>query len=78
MAIYRLITEKGYPPEQAKVLTQAYEFVLASLELTDRTDPLTELIAKKIEAIFIGGEHDIMKIHDKAIQEIGATIRERD
>ena len=78
VAIYRLVKEKGYSPEQAKVLTEAYEFVLASLELTDRTDPLTELIAKKIDTIFASGEQDIMKIHDRAIQELGATIRERD
>jgi hypothetical protein len=78
VAIYGLVKEKGYSPEQAIVLTEAYEFVLASLELTDRTDPLTELIAKKIDAIYASGEHDVMKIHDRAIQELGATIRDRD
>ena len=77
VAIYRLLKEKGYPPEQATVLTQAYELVLASLELSDRTDPITELIAKKIDEVFAGGEHDILKIHDIAIKELGATIRER-
>ena len=78
VAIYRLVKEKDYSPEQATVLTQAYEFVLASLELSDRTDPITELIAKKIDEIFAGGEHNVLKIHDRAIQELGATIRERD
>jgi hypothetical protein len=72
------MNDKGYSPEHGAVLTQAYEFVLASLELSDRTDPITELIAKKIDEIFAQGERDVMKIHDRAIQELGATIRERD
>jgi hypothetical protein len=77
VAIYRLLKEKGYSPEQATVVTQAYEFVLASLELNDRTDPMTELIAKKIDEIFAAGERNVLNIHDRAIQELGATIRER-
>jgi hypothetical protein len=78
VAIYRLLKQKDYSPEQATTLTQAYEFVLASLELTDRADPLTELIAAKIEEIFTSGERNVLNIHDRAIQELGATIRERD
>jgi hypothetical protein len=78
VAIYRLLKEKSYSPEQTILLTQACEFVLASLELTDRTDPLTELIAAKIDEIFAQGERNVLKIHDRAIQELGATIRERD
>jgi len=78
VAIYRLLQEKGYSPEQATVLTQAYEFVLASLELSDRADPITELIAKKIDEIFAAGERNVLNIHDRAIQELGATIRQRD
>jgi hypothetical protein len=78
VAIYRLLKEKSYSLEQATTLAQAYEFVLASLELSDRSDPLTELIAAKIEEIFTLGEHNVLTIHDRAIQELGATIRERD
>jgi hypothetical protein len=38
---------------------------------------MTELIAKKIDEIFAAGERNILNIHDRAIQELGATIRER-
>jgi hypothetical protein len=32
VAIYRLLKEKGYSPEQATFVTQAYEFVLALIQ----------------------------------------------
>jgi hypothetical protein len=48
MAIYRMIRESVFEPEAIERMTAAYEHALKALELTDRHDPLTELVARKI------------------------------
>jgi hypothetical protein len=48
MAIYRLMQNLAFGPEDTKRLGEAYEQVLRALGLVDRNDPITELIAKKI------------------------------
>ena len=84
MAIYRLLRVDAEPaggtsfsPEEVAQLTEAYEFVLASLELKDRDDPITELIAKKIIDLFGRGERDTLEIHDRTIRELGVAVRDR-
>ena len=84
MAIYRLLrvdvepaSGLSFSPEEVAQLTEAYEFVLASLELKDRDDPITELIAKKIIDLFGRGERDTLEIHDRTIRELGVAVRDR-
>lgn len=48
MPIVRLLEREAFSPEDVTTLTVAYEAALNMLELVDRTDPLTELVAKKI------------------------------
>ena len=48
MAIYRLIKTLPMGPEEIAVLTDAYEHTLRKLNLVERSDPITQLIAKKI------------------------------
>jgi hypothetical protein len=48
MPIYRLLQSASYDPEQIKVIVHAYESVLADLDLTNRADPMTEMVAKKV------------------------------
>jgi hypothetical protein len=48
MAIYRLLQGSAFAPEDIEQLTDAYEKVLVAFNLTDRADPVTELIAKRI------------------------------
>jgi hypothetical protein len=42
MAIYRLLKNCAFGPEEIKVLTTAYEDALHTLQLADRADPATE------------------------------------
>ena len=42
MPITRLLAKSTFDPEQLREIVYAYESVLASLNLTDRTDPLTD------------------------------------
>jgi hypothetical protein len=45
MAIYRLIANGTFGPEETKAMTAAYEAALVDLGLVDRDDPITEIVA---------------------------------
>ena len=44
VAIYRLLQKSVFGPEDIKRLAKAYESALRALELSDRNDPITELL----------------------------------
>jgi 23S rRNA maturation mini-RNase III len=48
MPIYRMLQGAALDDEAVKAMTTAFEDALGELSLTDRTDPLTEIIAKRI------------------------------
>jgi hypothetical protein len=70
MPIHRLLRALAFDPEQVRELVEAYEGVLAELSLVDRTDPVTELIAKTIIDCAKAGEFDRKKLHDCALAAI--------
>jgi hypothetical protein len=51
-------------------MSRAYESVLVALQLTDRQDPLTEIVAKKIVEIAETGELDPDRLRNRALEEI--------
>ena len=70
MPITRFLQTSTFNSEQIQELVAAYESALASLNLTDRTDPLTELIAKAIIECAKPGELDRAKLRDCALGTI--------
>ena len=76
MAIYRLLQEAAWDQADIDRMTAAYEAALKILQLADRTDPLTELIAQKIIEVARNGEQDPAHICARAIKELGVTLRE--
>ena len=52
-------------------MTAAYEDVLRALGLANRTDPITEIVAKKIIEIAQTGERDPLQISARAIADLG-------
>lgn len=54
-------------------MSAAYEAALTKLRLVDRTDPLTELIAKKNIEVTRNGEQGPERICARAIEELGAA-----
>ena len=58
VAIYRLIASGTFGPDEIKAMAAAYEGALIDLQLMDRNDPLTELIAKAIVTVTATGERD--------------------
>ncbi|HJS63186.1 MAG TPA: hypothetical protein VJ800_15675 [Pseudolabrys sp.] len=72
MAIYRLIANGAFGPDEIKAMTEAYERALADLRLNDRDDPITELIVKAIIDVTATGERDPVRIKERAINALGA------
>jgi hypothetical protein len=71
MAIYRHFSEASFGAADIQRMGVAYEYALASLRLSDRHDPITEIVAGKIIQIFKAGEHDPKQICARALQELG-------
>ena len=76
MAIYRLLREAAFNPEQVERMMAAYEAALKKLKLVDRSDPVTELIASKIIEIARSGERSAMAICDRALEELGVSPKQ--
>ena len=72
MAIYRLLQHSAFMPEDIALIVAAYEDCLRMLKLTNRSDPLTEIIAKTIFEIAQTGVRDPMRIRELALKQIGS------
>jgi hypothetical protein len=70
MAIYRLLKNHAFGPDEIKVLTTAYEEALRTLRLQNRADPATEMIAKKIIEFAQRGERDPIRLREQAIRSL--------
>jgi hypothetical protein len=73
MAIYRLLQNSAFAPEDIDRLGAAYEDCLRILNLIDRSDPLAELLAEKIIEIGQTGLRDPIQIGRLARKEIGLS-----
>jgi DNA integrity scanning protein DisA with diadenylate cyclase activity len=71
MAIYRLLQNSPFGPEQIAVLTDAYERTLRKLNLVDRNDPITEMIARKIIELGQRGVREAKQLSELTIKELG-------
>ena len=59
-------------PEEISVLTTAYEQTLEKLGLVERSDPITQIVAKKIIEIGQSGVRDPEQLSSLALKELGA------
>jgi hypothetical protein len=48
MAIYKLISNGSFGPDEIKIMTQAYERALIDLGIVNREDPITEFDRKNL------------------------------
>jgi hypothetical protein len=69
VALYRLLQQAAFDDRTVGVMTQAYEAALRELQLVDRTDPLTELVATRIIEVARMGERDPARLCELAIKE---------
>jgi hypothetical protein len=71
MPINRLLAQSSLGPEEIRLLNEAYEQTLRALNLVDRNDPLTEIVAKKIIEISQTITNDPAQISKLAIKALG-------
>jgi hypothetical protein len=72
MARTRHIKERAFNPDQVERLTAAYEGALATLQITDRNDPLAEEIARKIIEVSAADERCTPGLlYARALAELG-------
>ena len=71
MAIYRLIANGSFGPDEIKVMTAAYEGALIDLHVANRDDPITELIARTIVNVTATGERDPILVKERAMNALG-------
>jgi hypothetical protein len=70
VAIYRMLKGMVFDEREVKAMTSAYEAILVELQLTDRTDPLTESIASKIIVHCQTGICDPERLCELTLREI--------
>jgi hypothetical protein len=73
MAIYRIFQTIAFEPEEIAVMSAAYEDALRVLQLADRQDPITELVARKIIQVARSDVRDPTQIREQALKELGIT-----
>jgi hypothetical protein len=71
MTIHRILQNTPFGPEDIEILVSAYEQTLRELGLKDRSDPLTEIVAKKVIEIRQTGIRDPAQIFQLTIKELG-------
>jgi len=70
MPIYRLLQNGAFGPEATKAMGAAFEDALRELNLTDRNDPIAEILALKIIEIGRHGDLDPARIRELAVKDI--------
>jgi len=68
LPIYRLLQGQAFEPEHCQAMGEAFEQALAKLGLKDRSDPLCDMVAKKIIELGQQGERDVSRIRDLAVR----------
>ena len=71
MTIHRLLKNTTFGPEEIERLVTAYEQTLQALDLKDRSDAITQLVAEKIIAVGRLGIEDPAEISKLALNELG-------
>jgi hypothetical protein len=70
VAIHRLLERSAFEPEDVARMTAAYEHALVELGLKDRSDTLTETIARFIVEVAQTGERNPARICALALRRL--------
>jgi len=73
MTLYRLLQRSAFAPEDIAPLVAAYEDCLRALKLSNGSDPINEIVAKKIIEIAQTGIRNPAQLGRLALEEIGLS-----
>jgi hypothetical protein len=68
MPIYRLIQSGVFSPELVSMMGEVFEDILKTLNLADRNDPVTELVAHKVIELVQSGVRDPIRLKQLALE----------
>jgi hypothetical protein len=71
MAVYPFLRDAVFEPEIIQVMTGTYDELLGELELTDRDDPLAEVIAKEVIEAARLGVQDVAEMRQWVLNSLG-------
>jgi hypothetical protein len=71
VAIYKLIANGSFGPNEIAVMKAAYEAALVDVGVANQNDPITELIANAIVNVTASGERDPKEIMERALNALG-------
>jgi hypothetical protein len=77
MAIDQLIANGSFGPDEIGVMKAAYVAALIDVGVTDRDDPITELIAKSIVNVTATGERNPKEVMERALNEAFVGLLQR-
>ena len=76
MPIYELLGRQGvFTPDEVAMLGNVFEDVLQTLGLTDRKDPITEMVAKKLVELATAGLRDPARLKALTVQAFSEPFR---
>ena len=70
MPIRQWVGDASFDPDEIDLLNEAFNDCLVSLGLTDRTDPLAEIVARKIIEVARQGERDPKRLCELATKDL--------
>ncbi|PWT75685.1 MAG: hypothetical protein C5B46_02365 [Proteobacteria bacterium] len=65
-----VVLRSAFGPAEVSVLVAAYDGALAKLQLANRQDPTTLLVAQRIIRLAMDGERDPIRLRDAAIRRL--------
>jgi hypothetical protein len=71
VAIYKLIANGSFGPDEIEVMKAAYEAAFIEVGVTDRDAPIMELIAKSIVNVTATGERNPNEVMERALNALG-------
>jgi hypothetical protein len=71
MTVYPVVRSDVFDPEMIQVMAGAYEELLGTLQLGDRNDPFTEVVAKEVIKAARLGVHDAAAMRQRVLDALG-------
>jgi hypothetical protein len=72
--IYSQLSEAAFAPPAIQAMVAAYELTLAELQLIDRDNPITKVVAETILVVYRAGYTTPETICKRALRELGVPL----
>jgi hypothetical protein len=74
MTVYPFVRNDVFDPEMIQVMAGAYEELLGTLQLADRNDPFTEVVAKEVIRAARLGVYDAAEMRQRVLNTLGKPL----